>query len=258
MSDLAIETTGLWFAYDRKNYVLRDADLRVSQGEMIAIVGPNGGGKTTLLKLLLALLSPSRGTIRVLGHSPRQARARVGYVPQHVHFDPKFPVTAWDVVLMGRLGRCRSLGPFGGHDRRAAEDALQQVGMGAMRRRAFSEMSGGQRQRVLIARALVAQPRLLLLDEPTANLDVSMEEDFYDLLARLAGPMTVAIVSHDVGFVSSRVSTVVCVRGEVAVHPTKDLSGEMLRELYGSDVSLVHHHSDYAAGHVAAVDGGAS
>jgi zinc transport system ATP-binding protein len=248
MNKPAIETGGLWFAYEGQDFVLRDVNLSIGQGEMIGIVGPNGGGKTTLLKLLLGLLTPSRGTIRVLGLSPNEARPHVGYVPQHVQFDPKFPVTAWDVVLMGRLGRASAIGPYGHNDRRAAEAALDQVGMGGMKSRAFAEMSGGQRQRVLIARSLVTQPRLLLLDEPTANLDVSMEQEFYELLARLAGQMTVAIVSHDVGFVSSRIGKVVCVRGHVAVHATKALSAEMLRELYGSEVSLVHHHTDISSG----------
>jgi zinc transport system ATP-binding protein len=244
MSDPAIETCGLWFAYEGQNYVLSDVNVLIYEGEMIGIVGPNGGGKTTLVKLLLGLLSPDRGTVRVLGLSPREARPRVGYVPQHMQFDPKFPVTAWDVVLMGRLGRSRVLGGFGRDDRRAAGEALEQVGLADLRRRAFAEMSGGQRQRVLIARALVTQPRVLLLDEPTASLDLGMEQEFYDLLTRLGGQMTVAIVSHDVGFVSSSIDKVVCVRGQVAVHATKALSGQMLRELYGSDVSLVHHHVD--------------
>jgi zinc transport system ATP-binding protein len=244
----AIETSDLSFAYEGGESVLRDVDLRIAQGEMIGIVGPNGGGKTTLLKLLLGLLSPDRGEIRVLGLSPSQARPQVGYVPQHLQFDPRFPVTAWDVVLMGRLGRAPALGPYRRDDRRAAEAALEQVGLAPLRRRAFAEMSGGQRQRALIARALVTQPRLLLLDEPTASLDLGMEQEFYDLLARLAGSMTVAIVSHDVGFVSSRIGTVVCVRGQVAVHATEALSGEMLRELYGSEVSLVQHHDEFRTG----------
>jgi zinc transport system ATP-binding protein len=244
MSVPAIETSGLSFAYEGQEYVLRDVDLNIAQGEMIGIVGPNGGGKTTLLKLLLGLLSPTRGEIRVLGLSPTQARPQVGYVPQHVHFDPKFPVTTWDVVLMGRLGRAPAVGPYRRADRHAAEAALDQVGLGPLRRRAFAELSGGQRQRAMIARALVTHPKLLLLDEPTANLDVSMEQEFHDLLARLVGRMTVAIVSHDVGFVSSRIRTVVCVRCHVAVHATEALSAEILRDLYGSDVSLVHHHDE--------------
>ena len=241
LMDNAIETSGLWFAYDGQNHVLCDVNLEIGHGETIGMVGPNGGGKTTLLKLLLGLLSPSRGVVRVLGRSPKEARARVGYVPQHVQFDPKFPVTAWDVVLMGRLGCTSAVGPFGPADRQAADAALEQVALGPLKHRAFSELSGGQRQRVLIARALVTQPQLLLLDEPTASLDVGMEQDFQDLLGRLVGRMTVVIVSHDVGFVSSRIGKVVCVHGGVAVHATTELSGEMLREIYGRDVSLVRH-----------------
>ena len=243
MKQDAVEMKDLWFSYNGQP-VLQAVDLVISAGELVCMVGPNGGGKTTLLKLMLGLLEPDRGTVRILGRRPRQARPLVGYMPQHASFDPHFPVNVADVVLMGRLGRGRLVGPYGKADRNAVADSLDEVGLADLRRRTFSQLSGGQRQRVLIARALVCQPELLLLDEPTASLDVAVEEEFHALLDELSKRLTVVIVSHDVGFVSQVVGKVVCVRGSVAVHPTDDLTGQIMRDLYGRDVRLVRHDHD--------------
>jgi zinc transport system ATP-binding protein len=245
--ELAVDIKAVSFAYDGRSDVLRDVELAVDAGETVAVIGPNGGGKTTLLKLLLGLLRPDKGTVRVLGRRPEQVRPEIGYVPQHMQFDPNFPVTAWDVVLMGRLACAGGIGRYGRDDRQAARDALEQVGLGDLAGRAFADMSGGQRQRVLIARALATRPRLLLLDEPTANLDVGVEKEFQDLLSSLEGQMAVMIVSHDVGFVARQISKVICVNRTVAVHPTQSLSGEVLQDMYGQEISLVHHHVDLDA-----------
>ncbi|NBB95441.1 MAG: ATP-binding cassette domain-containing protein [Planctomycetes bacterium] len=256
--DHAVDISGLSFSYDGLSNVLHDVDLQVTSDETVAVVGPNGGGKTTLLKLLLGLLTPDRGSVRVLGRRPAQVRPQIGYVPQYVQFDPHFPVTAWDVVIMGRLGRTRGIGWYSRADRRATRDALDRVGLDSAGSRPFAALSGGQRQRVLIARALVTQPTLLLLDEPTANLDVGVEKEFEDLLAGIETQMAVMIVSHDIGFVASRISKVVCVNREVAVHPTQQLSPQILEAMYGQEVSLVHHHvhlDDEASAREGAADG---
>jgi len=239
----AIEIEDVWFSYNGPP-VLREVSLRIARRELVCMVGPNGGGKTTLLKLMLALLRPGRGRIRILGRSPAEARPAVGYMPQHAHFDPKFPVSVMDVVLMGRLGRSALMGPHRRADRAAADHALEEVDLADFRKRSFSELSGGQRQRVLIARSLVSAPELLLLDEPTASLDVAVETEFHDLLRRLSQRLTVVVVSHDVGFVADVVGRVVCVKGTVAVHPTAALTGELVRDLYGLDVRLIRHDHD--------------
>lgn len=239
----AVQIDDLWFSYERQ-VVLRDVNLRIQPGERVCIVGPNGGGKTTLLKLILGLLKPTRGRVHVFGQSPEHARRRIGYTPQHAVFDPSFPVSALDVVLMGRLGKTRLFGPYRRSDRAAAAEALTEVGLYDIRKRSFSQLSGGQRQRVLIARALATQPDLLLLDEPTANLDVGVEQELYELLGRLGERLTVVLVSHDIGFVSALVDKVVCVQSTVAVHPTAELTGELMRNLYGHDVRLVRHDHD--------------
>ncbi|MBN1395807.1 MAG: ABC transporter ATP-binding protein [Pirellulales bacterium] len=224
--------------------VLEDVGFSVGPREAVCMVGPNGGGKTTLVKLVLGLLNPQRGEIRLFGESPRRQRRRAGYVPQHIQYDPRFPVSVMDIVLMGRLGQggIRGLtGWYGRDDRRAAIDALEQVGMEPLRRRPFSALSGGQRQRVLIARALCCRPELLLLDEPTANVDTAVECRLAELLAELNRRMAIVMVSHDLGFVSGLVERVICVNRRVAVHPTSDLTGKTIHELYGGEVRMVRH-----------------
>jgi len=239
----AVDIRDVWFAYNGEP-VLREVNLRIDPRELVCVVGPNGGGKTTLLKLMLGLLRPDRGEVRILGQTPVHARPRVGYTPQHSQLDPKFPVNVMDVVLMGRLGGPGRLGPHRRADRNAAREALAEVGLDPLRRRSFAELSGGQQQRVMIARALAAGPQLLLLDEPAAGLDVGAEAEFHQLLLALARQRTVVLVSHDIGFVSEVVGKVVCVRATVAVHPTADLTGELIQELYGHDIRLVRHDHD--------------
>jgi zinc transport system ATP-binding protein len=235
-----VEFDGVMFAYDRPP-VLEDVTLTVRQGDFISIVGPNGGGKTTMLKLILGLLSPDRGSIRVLGLAPQAARHRVGYVPQYHQFDPKFPVNVLDVVLMGRLRRGWSFGTYSRKDRRAADEALRQVDMADLRRRSFSDLSGGQRQRVLIARALASGPELLLLDEPTANVDVRVLDDLGDLLQRINGERTIVLVSHDIWFVSQLTKHVVCVNRRVHIHPADQITDELIAELFGAELRAVRH-----------------
>jgi zinc transport system ATP-binding protein len=234
-----IEIAGLSFAYGRTT-VLSDVHLTIRRGDFVCIVGPNGGGKTTLLRLILGLLTPASGTLRVFGCPPATARQRVGYMPQHAQLDLQFPLRAMDVVLMGRL-RGRRFGPFGRRDRDIATDALREVGLEGYARRPFAALSGGQRQRVLIARALACDPDLLLLDEPTANLDPMVQDDMNDLLHALNRRLTIALVSHDVGFVTRYVRSVVCVNRTVETHTAEAVTGDSIRALYGHDVHIVHH-----------------
>lgn len=236
-----IETQGLCFAFGTTP-VLADVSLSIARGDFVCIVGPNGGGKTTLLRLFLGLLTPTRGRVRVFGQPPAESRRRIGYMPQRVQLDPQFPVRVRDVVRMGRLGN-GNLGPFRRADREHAAVALREVGMADYAQRSFAALSGGQRQRVLIARALACEPEILLLDEPTANLDPLVQDDMNELLNRLNERLTVILVSHDVGFVAQYVKTVVCVNRNVVVHSAVEVTGDSIRELYGHDLQLVHHHS---------------
>jgi zinc transport system ATP-binding protein len=231
------------FAYEAVP-VLEDVSFAVAERQAACMVGPNGGGKTTLMRLILGLLKPSRGEVRVFGQAPERTRLRVGYMPQYVRHDPLFPVTVADIVLTGRLGRggLRGLlGWYGAADRQTALDALRQVNMEGLARRPFAALSGGQRQRVLIARALCCQPDLLLLDEPTANVDTLEEARLFDVLCELNRRMTILVVSHDLGFVSSLVESVICVNRRVIVHPTSQITGQVIQDIYGGQVRMVRH-----------------
>jgi zinc transport system ATP-binding protein len=227
------------FAYNGEP-VLEKVYFKVECGDFLTVLGPNGGGKTTLLKLILGLIRPQKGKIEVFGRSPEKARISIGYVPQHLDFDPRFPLSVCDVILMGRLSG-RPFGPYRREDREAACAALEQVDLLGLRRRGFGELSGGQRQRVLIARALTSSPRLLLLDEPTANIDRDSQRRLYELLGELNRHLTIFMATHDVGFVSKYVKSVLCVNRSVLKHPTSRLGGKLIRDLYGSEMALVQH-----------------
>ena len=247
MNTTAVEIRNLSFAYDGDT-VLEDVNFTIDAGDFAFLVGPNGGGKTTLLKLILGLLKPTAGAILLGGRPPEQAAARPGYVPQYFLFDPQFPVRVLDVVLRGRAGSPGILGRYTRRDKAAARNALEEVGLYALRARHFAALSGGQRQRVLVARALTSQPDLLLLDEPTSNMDAASQHDLYALLYALNKRMTVLLASHDTGFVASMANRVVCVNRTVQVHPTNEITGERIFELYEGDVSLIRHDHRCAEG----------
>jgi len=220
--------------------VLVDVNLTINHGEFLSMVGPNGGGKTTLLKIMLGLLKPKSGEVLVFGKSPEKARELVGYMPQHTLYDPQFPVSVADVVLMGRLGLRRS-GLYTKEDKKAVLHALEEVEMSDYYNQGFSSLSGGQRQRVLLSRALVSNPKILLLDEPTASVDVEIESKLYEILKQLNRQITILIVTHDLGFVSRMVHRVICVKKQVVVHPTSELSGTLIQDMYGHDIHMVRH-----------------
>lgn len=238
-SDLAIKFDGVSFAYDRET-VVDNASFSIAHRDFVGVIGPNGGGKSTLVKLMLGVLKPQKGTIEVLGHTPHRACRRIGYMPQNSHLDPEFPVSALDVVLMGRLGITSAAGPYKPTDRQAALHALDEVGLADLAHRPLRALSGGQRQRVLIARALAGEPELLILDEPTANLDPAVQDDLYDQLRELNKTITVVIVSHDVGFVSLYFKTAICVSRKVHTHSTRDLTNQQVTDMYGREVRLIH------------------
>jgi zinc transport system ATP-binding protein len=221
---------------------LENVSFTIQPLDFVSAVGPNGGGKTTLLKLMLGLVRPQKGTVRVFGKSPEAARRRIGYVSQQFEFDAMFPIRVIDVVLMGRLTGSLLGSRYRQADRKAAVKALHEVDLSDLRDRHISELSGGQRQRVLIARALATEPELLLLDEPTAHVDVAAQDELFNFLHQLNQRLTVLIVTHDVAYVSSYVKSVLCVnRNNVVMHPTKEITGELICELYGGDVRHISH-----------------
>ncbi len=235
----AIVIRDLNFAYDDIR-ILCNVNLDIHAGDSICIVGPNGGGKTTLMKLILGLLSPDSGSIRIFGESPAEARLRVGYVPQYAKYDPQFPISVLDVVLMGRLAGTLH-NRYSTTDKNVGMQALGQVGLADLAARPFASVSGGQRQRTLIARALASGGEILILDEPTANIDHESEVKFLDLLRDLNTKMTILMVTHEVGFASSFFKRIACVNRQVVIHPTSELTGQLIQEMYGGDLKMIRH-----------------
>lgn len=232
----------LWI-YQGEHAVLENISLQLFPGDFLGLIGPNGGGKSTLLKAMLGLIKPDRGEIAIFGLPPAAARRRMGYVPQKTVFDRSFPVKVLDVVLMGRYSRKGLLHRYGSQDRQAALRALADVGMADRAGRQIGALSGGEQQRVFVARSLVSDPELLLLDEPTAGIDSAQQKDFYDLLCHLNRDLGIAIVlvSHDVTAVSSYVSKIACLNQRLYYHGSKELSNEDIEKAYGCPVEMIAH-----------------
>lgn len=239
MTETAISIQKVEFSYDQSP-ILKDVNLTIMPLDSVCIVGPNGGGKTTLMKLIIGLLSPDSGSIRIFDKKPEDAFKLVSYVPQYAQYDPQFPISILEVVLMGRLGNSFT-GRYSSTDKQIALDALQQVDLDNLAKRPFSDLSGGQRQRVLIARALASQGKILILDEPTANIDKESETHLFSILKRLNKDMTILMVTHDVGFASKFFKRIACVNREVVMHPTSELTGEVIKDMYGGDISMIRH-----------------
>ena len=235
---LIVNINDLSFTYNGEP-VLQDVNFSVRKRDFIAIIGPNGGGKTTLLKLILGLLKPDTGSIRVDGQAPQKASACIGYVPQNVHMNSRFPITALDVVLMGKLEPMKRWKRQPAANRREALAALDRIGMADHAHRRIGELSGGQRQRVFIARALVSRPKLLLLDEPTASIDTKGQAEFYNLLKTLNQDLTILVVSHDLLVVSRFIKSVACVNKGLHYHDQAEITGDMLETMYPCTVEEV-------------------
>ena len=228
------------FAYNHTN-VLEDICVDIEAEEFFGIIGPNAGGKSTLLKLMLGMLKPDKGKISVLGQTPLQASQQIGYVPQYPSFPRNFPINVLDVVLLGCLGKDTRFGGFSRHDRKIALESLTVVEISKLSEVPIAELSGGQVQRMLIARALAAQPEILVLDEPTANIDVQAEENIFSLLKQYNEHMTIIVVSHDIAFISAYVNRVGCLNTGLVCHETETISGKTIEELYGAPVKMIHH-----------------
>lgn len=236
----AITFDNVSFAYEQ-TLAVENVSFQIKLREFVCLVGPNGGGKTTLLKLMLGLLRPATGSISILGLSPAAARPRIGYLSQTLQFDPLFPISALDVVLLGRLGNSK-WSPFTSSDKKRSLELLDEVGLAHAAARPFASLSGGMRQRVLLARALAADPEILLLDEPTSMVDATAEDRLLAQLRQLHERLTIVLVSHDFGFVSQLVQRVICVNRQVTTHALEALTGDTFHRLYGHPVAHIHHH----------------
>lgn len=216
-----IEIKNLSFSYD-KQVILENINLNVEEHDFLAIIGPNGGGKSTLLKLILGINAVKDGSIHTFGELPKKNLAKIGYVPQNTNVNTDFPIKVIEVVLMGHIGTKRPLFGYSKEEKLCALGALAQVGMEKFANEKIGSLSGGQRQRVMIARALCAHPKILILDEPTASIDVEGQKQIYKLLETLNAYITMIVVSHDISVIMNYANKVVHINKTLSYH---DVSG---------------------------------
>lgn len=228
----ALSVNKVTFGYTKCEPNIVDATFEVATGEFIGIIGPNGGGKTTLLKLLMGFLSPWEGTISIFGKRPTKYPNGIAYVPQTLRFDRQFPLTVKDLVLEGRLSKLPWWGIFSKIDQEEALHALEQVGLLEYKDKPFGTLSGGQAQRALIARALASKQKILLLDEPTASVDAQAEEDIYALLQKIRKTHTILMVTHDIRAIIAQVERILCVQTSVSVMEPSTLCEHFAMGLY--------------------------
>ncbi len=195
--------------------ILKDVSCVIRPGELIHIIGPNGGGKTTLLKLLMGFIEPSSGSIRIMGKPPEKARRKMAYVPQIFPFDRLFPISVMEVVLSGRLSTLPWHGRYTKEDKEIATECLKEVGLLEFKDQAMGSLSGGQLQRALIARALATRPQILILDEPTSCIDFTAQLEIDAILKKLKRRMTILMVTHDLDHIGKDSDRVFCVHGKL-------------------------------------------
>ena len=241
MNKVVIDINDVSFSYGNIP-VLEDISLKIYQDEFIGIIGPNASGKSTLLKLILGLLQPDKGSINKIKHEHKENHKLIGYVPQHVGFSRDFPITVNETVLLGHVNSRSTFFNYTKEQHAAAKQAMQALEIDDIAKRQVGQLSVGQLQRVLIARALVCLPEILILDEPTSNVDIRAEEDIFALLKNYSEHMTIIVVSHDIAFISGYVDRVACLNRTLVCHNTESISGKMIEELYDAPVKMIHHH----------------
>jgi zinc transport system ATP-binding protein len=229
--NLAIELQNVTAGYRQSLPIISDINLKVEEKEFLGIIGPNGGGKTTLLKVMLGLINPTDGKV-LIGGKEKNANYKIGYVPQYSNFDKTFPITVNDVVSMGVKANVNL---------NSVETALKKVNLLNKINVQIGHLSGGEQQRVLIARALATDPKILLLDEPTASIDSQTGNSIYELLAELNSDKTIILVSHDIGAISRAVKKIACMNKKLVYHNSKEITKEMLEETYQCPVDLIAH-----------------
>jgi zinc transport system ATP-binding protein len=235
-----VELKNVFFSYE-DSPVLEDVNLSIYERDFLGIIGPNGGGKTTLLRIILGLLKPDIGIVKVFSKSPKEGRRSIGYIPQSLNYDYDFPMSVMEVVMMGRLGRKGLWRRYTGRDRQLCAEALDKVGMAQFRGRQIGNLSGGQRQRVFIARALATEPQMLLLDEPVSSLDATWQESFYEMLRDLNSKLAIVLVTHDVSVVSMYIDKIACVNGRLYYYGSTRDGVEKISGMYECPVKLLVH-----------------
>ncbi len=220
-----IKLNDVCFSYSKEDF-LKNINLSIYKKDFLGVVGPNGGGKTTLLKLILGLLKPKKGKIKVFGKTPKKGREQIGYLSQFKDIDFNFPITAQEIVLLSRVGK-KLFKQYSEEDRKMAEKTLKSLGIWHLRNNKLCELSGGEKQRVFVARAVANEPKALLLDEPMSNLDIHIQEEFYKILKELNKKIAIVIVDHDLEMLSKYAKEVVCINkcntNTIKYHKTSSL-----------------------------------
>lgn len=238
--DKIVDCKNVRFSYNHQ-IVLDNINFEVEKNDYMAIVGPNGGGKSTLLKLMLGFLQPVSGSIKIFDKNPILSRKKIGYVPQFATFDFDFPINVLEMIMLSNLNPKSFLPFYKKSEIKSAHEILKKLQIDDLWNRQVSDLSGGQRQRALIARALISQPKLLLLDEPTASVDIHVEKDIYALLKSLNENMAIILVTHDVSFVSKFVNKIVCVNRCSCFHKISELKDIHLQGFYSGDFTEINH-----------------
>lgn len=238
--DKLIELDNITAAYGNKT-VLRNVSLTVSKDDFLGIIGPNGGGKTTLLKVILGLLPPVSGGIRFYRDGNIVSSLKIGYLPQLNNIDKKFPVSVREVIASGLASEKPLFRSFNSDQRKRVDEVIVQMGLEELAGRAIGELSGGQLQRVLLGRSIVSRPQVLILDEPNSYVDKRFESRFYQLLEEINRESAVILVSHDIGTVLSMVKNIACVNETLHYHSGANVSAEWLGEKYACPIELIGH-----------------
>lgn len=235
-----LQMTGISAAYDNKT-VLENINLTVFEQDFLGVIGPNGGGKTTLIKVMLGLLNPTAGKVTFYQEGKEVPEISMGYLPQYNSIDKKFPISVYEVVLSG-LNRQKSLfRSFSPAQHEQVKQVIARMGLEGLEKRAIGQLSGGQLQRALLGRALVSNPQVLILDEPNTYIDKRFEAKLYSLLEEINRERAIVLVSHDIGTVLQNVKSIACVNGTLDYHPDTEVPAEWLEEHFGCPIELLGH-----------------
>lgn len=230
-------------------HILSNISFEIFNSEYIAIIGPNGGGKTTLIRMLLGLEKPTNGEVRIFGKKLQDFKEwhKIGYVPQRAsHVDANFPATVQDIVNMGRTSKRGIFSSMGDEDRQTVQDSMEKMGVYDLKDKMVGTLSGGQRQRVMIARALASKPEILILDEPNTGVDMVSQRNFYELLGKLNKEenITIVFITHDIGVIADDIGRLFTINQKAIIcnDPKKAMSCDDMSKLYGIDAHLIHNH----------------
>jgi len=237
----AIEINNLYVQYNNIPALL-NINLSAAENDFLAVIGPNGGGKSTLIKAILGIIKPQCGTIKIFGQTPEKYYPPIGYVPQFSSFSRNFPIRVIDVIMTGRLsGKINLFHHYTEKDYKIAENLMRKLDIIHLKHRQIGQLSGGQLQKVLIARALATEPKLLLLDEPTASVDNDSKTQIYEFLKDINRFMTIILVTHDTAAISSYIKNVACLNKELYYHGELELDNDIIQKTFGCPVDLIAH-----------------